>query len=148
MKESTPKRLRLVAAVLVVIVGAVTIAWLRQPPQVSNMDAAVAEYGRKEYDSALERVNQEIAANPTAADRYNFRANIQRDKGNYDQAAHDYAKAVELNPQYLNPWINWASMQINRGEKDKAKEVLEQALKNFPDQPTLKKLYGELGAGE
>ena len=45
---------------------------------------------------------------------------MYREKRQYDQALADYAKAIELNPQFDLPYLNLGLMAYNNGQYEQA----------------------------
>ncbi|MBH0201194.1 MAG: tetratricopeptide repeat protein [Nitrospira sp.] len=55
----------------------------------------------------------------------------------YEAAASHYREAVRLNPKWMTPWINWATLSLSRKKPDVAVQVLEEGLKANPESEEL-----------
>ncbi|MBI5672873.1 MAG: tetratricopeptide repeat protein [Nitrospirae bacterium] len=55
----------------------------------------------------------------------------------YEEAAHHYREAVRLNPKWMTPWLNWASLSLSRKKPDEAVQVLQDGLKANPESEEL-----------
>ena len=55
------------------------------------------------------------------------------DAGRVDEAMKHYARAVEINPRYLTPWINYAVILQKQGKSAEALQVCDNALQVDPD---------------
>ncbi len=67
----------------------------------------------------------------------------------HEEAARHYREAVRLNPRWITPWINWATVSLSRKKPDGAVQVLQEGLKANPDSEELHMLlaaaYSEQG---
>ncbi len=66
-----------------------------------------------------------------------------------EEAALHYREAVRLNPKWVTPWLNWATLSLSRKKPDVAVQVLQEGLKANPDSEELHMLlasaYSEQG---
>jgi tetratricopeptide (TPR) repeat protein len=51
----------------------------------------------------------------------------------YDAAALHYREAVRVNPKWMTPWLNWATLSLSQKKPDIAVQVLEEGLKANPE---------------
>ncbi|MGC4095800.1 MAG: tetratricopeptide repeat protein [Nitrospira sp.] len=58
-------------------------------------------------------------------------------KKEYDAAAVHYREAVRVNPKWMTPWLNWATLSLSQNKPDTAVEVLQEGLKANPDSEEL-----------
>lgn len=57
--------------------------------------------------------------------------------GQRDAAAHEYREAVRLNPKWMTPWLNWATVLLSEKKPDLAVQVVEDGLKANPESEEL-----------
>jgi cellulose synthase operon protein C len=55
----------------------------------------------------------------------------------YEEAVLHYREAVRLNPKWMTPWLNWATLSLSQKKPDIAVQVLEEGLKANPDSEEL-----------
>lgn len=55
----------------------------------------------------------------------------------YDTAALHYREAVRVNPKWMTPWLNWATLSLSQKKPDIAVQVLEEGLKANPESEEL-----------
>lgn len=55
----------------------------------------------------------------------------------YEAAALHYREAVRLNPKWMTPWLNWATLSLSQKKPDIAVQVLEEGLKANPESEEL-----------
>ncbi|MEK9141523.1 MAG: tetratricopeptide repeat protein, partial [Nitrospirota bacterium] len=55
----------------------------------------------------------------------------------YEEAALHYREAVRLNPRWMTPWLNWATLSLSQKKPDMAVQVLEEGLKANPESEEL-----------
>lgn len=55
----------------------------------------------------------------------------------YDEASRHYREAVRVNPKWMTPWLNWATLSLSQQQPDRAVEVLQEGLKANPDSEEL-----------
>ena len=125
-----------IGLVIILLVGmAFTVNHKKKAATVTL--TATQYYQNHDYANALVAINADIAKQPKESDSYNFRGNIERDKGDAAAAEADYAQAITLNPGVLAPYINLVNLELNLGEKEKSNLIITQGLKQFPGQVTL-----------
>ncbi|HSA84928.1 MAG TPA: tetratricopeptide repeat protein [Nitrospira sp.] len=57
--------------------------------------------------------------------------------GAHDAAVLHYREAVRLNPKWITPWLNWATLSMSRKKPDAAVQVLQEGIKINPDSEEL-----------
>lgn len=93
------------------------------------------EQARDVYKNGLER-------NPNSFEMNFYIANVYRDLAEYESSARHYEKAIEINPDDVLVWSNYAFLYGFVQEKwDKAIEIYGNALKRFPDNQSLQSMY-------
>jgi len=55
----------------------------------------------------------------------------------YDAAALHYREAVRVNPKWMTPWLNWATLSLSQKKPDIAVQVLVEGLKAIPESEEL-----------
>ena len=55
----------------------------------------------------------------------------------HEEAALHYREAVRLNPKWMTPWLNWATLSLSRKKPDTAVQVLQDGLKANPESEEL-----------
>ena len=55
----------------------------------------------------------------------------------HEEAALHYREAVRLNPKWMTPWLNWATVSLSQKKPDVAVQVLQEGLKANPDSEEL-----------
>jgi len=78
---------------------------------------AVALYATGDLTKALEQYLEEQKLNPEDPILLNNIGNIYRDQGKYENAVTSYKKAIELNKQLTNAYINLANLYIYSMDK-------------------------------
>lgn len=66
----------------------------------------------------------------------------------YEEAALHYREAARLNPKWMTPWLNWATLSLSRKKPDAAIEVLQEGLKANPDSEELRMLLAAAHFGQ
>ncbi|HEU5406407.1 MAG TPA: tetratricopeptide repeat protein, partial [Nitrospira sp.] len=51
----------------------------------------------------------------------------------HEEAALHYREAVRLNPKWITPWLNWATLSLSRKKPEMAVQVLQDGLKANPE---------------
>jgi len=64
-------------------------------------------------------------------------ANIKSEKGDFEQAEKLYLEIIDKNPQYVQTYLNLASLYRIKGDQVKANEILLKGVKNNLDSPSL-----------
>ncbi|MGQ0556625.1 MAG: tetratricopeptide repeat protein [Nitrospiraceae bacterium] len=55
----------------------------------------------------------------------------------YEEAGLHYREAVRLNPKWMMPWLNWATLSLSQKKPDVAVQVLQEGLKANPESEEL-----------
>lgn len=104
------------------------------------LGAALA--GAGDNDKAIEEFNSAIKINPESAPAYNGRGVALRQKGAWKDAIQDHEKSLQLSPRYWKAmndlaWLLSTSPEQEYLDKDRALELIEQALKIRPMPDTI-----------
>lgn len=54
-----------------------------------------------------------------------------------EEAALHYREATRVNPQWITPWLNWATLSLSKQNQDMAIQIVQEALKTNPDSEEL-----------
>lgn len=99
---------------------------LPYPPQVrKQMEAALVANRRGEVAKAKRIWQQLIAEHPQVREAYNNLATLLFNEGNKTEGEAMLKKAVEVDPNYVFPRVNLASLALHRGDLGAAEEWLK-----------------------
>ncbi len=90
--------------------------------------------GLREVQSALQRY-------PEEANLHARRGSLLEKAGRVAEALKSYGRAVELSPNLDEGYLGLARVHLVQGQRDKAREVLQQAARRIPDDPKLQMRY-------
>lgn len=65
-----------------------------------------------------------------------------------EEAVLHYREAVRLNPKWITPWLNWATLSLSRKKPEMAVQVLQDGLKTNPDSEELHLLLASAHSGQ
>jgi tetratricopeptide (TPR) repeat protein len=68
---------------------------------------------------------------------------IQYYRHNYDKAEEYYCRSLEINSEYTDVLISLSIVLRNKGENERAQEILMNVLKYEPDNLAARNLLGE-----
>ncbi len=86
----------------------------------------------KEYDRALDELNNAIRLNPHLAGAYIGRGHVRCDRKEYDGAIADYNEALKIDPRALMAFIGRARVRAIKGEHDSAIADYDEAVRIDP----------------
>ncbi|MDF1498000.1 MAG: tetratricopeptide repeat protein [Patescibacteria group bacterium] len=101
-------------------------------------ELAITNYRLKNYNDAIRNYTRIIALDKNNSSAYNSIGNIYWILKDYDQAEYYFKKAIEINPILISSYNNYALMLEERGEKDRALEILNQGIEENSDNSELK----------
>ncbi|WP_165794748.1 tetratricopeptide repeat protein [Kinneretia aquatilis] len=64
---------------------------------------------------------------------------------NFSKAFDAYDNARQIKPGYPPAYTGWAEVLVKAGQKDAARELIEEGLRHAPDAPELRNFYRRLG---
>ena len=100
--------------------------WLPDDLNV-RLGIAILFQKEKRYDESLMVLSGLIDENPTIAELYIARSNLERERGHNELAIMDIEKAMELDPENANHFILISIIYERMGKKDAAKKSRERA---------------------
>lgn len=104
---------------------------------------AVALYATKDLEGAREQYEEAAKLNGQDAAVFNNLGNVYRDLGEIDNAIKVYRQAIELDPTFINPYVNLANIQLySQNNPDAAIETYKQALGSLPGDEQIELLLG------
>jgi len=92
-----------------------------------------AYLSKKDYDKAIEDINQMIRLNPNDAMNYKYRADAYAGKKDYDNAIADLGKALQLNPKDAEAYNSRGWWLAQKGDYDRAIADCNIAINLKPD---------------
>lgn len=123
---------------------------LREASRVYERAAALAP---NEPDPLLSLVKVEVALGEAQQSRTRLEALLLSHKDHpfahgllgellalmreYDTAVLHYREAARVNPKWMMPWLNWATLSLSQKKPDIAVQVLEEGLKANPESEEL-----------
>jgi len=75
--------------------------------------------------------NDAVRKSPRKAEPFHYRGDAYRDAGDIEQALADYNKAIEMDPGYVEVYINRGNIYIGRARIHKTAEYLKKALADY-----------------
>lgn len=101
---------------------------------------------QKNYDKAKVELRNVLQIDPKHAEAYYLVGLIEEEKQNWSQALGNYAKAVELNPDYMEARAKVGRFYLLMGDVDKATEMMDAILSKQPANPSGKTLKAAIMA--
>lgn len=103
-------------------------------PLLSLVKLEVAQGQKARSQARLEAL---LAAHPDHPFAHGLLGEVLSISGAHDAAVPHYQEAVRLNPKWMTPWLNWATVSLSRNKPDAAVQVLQEGLKVNPDSEEL-----------
>jgi tetratricopeptide (TPR) repeat protein len=98
------------------------------------------------YDLALAKYTEAIAADPTEPTFYCNRAAVRSKQGEHALAIPDCQKAIELDPKYATAYSRLGFAHFSLNQNDKAREAYERGIRACPDNQQLRDNLNSLPA--
>lgn len=108
----------------------VNLAWLYRHP-ISH-PVGTWKYYRKDWQGTVEQFNIAIQQNPRDAYAHFMRGNAYTNLEAYDLALKDLAYALELQPKWINAYVNMSYIAYERDDYLQSMKYAEEALKVNP----------------
>jgi tetratricopeptide (TPR) repeat protein len=107
-------------------------------PVKELFEQATLAYSQKEYDKSIQLYEQIIKIYPNFAPAYNYMglAHKAKPETNLSSITWMFEKAIEITPDYVDPYDNLGKIYYSLGDFDKAEEYELKALAIKPDFPT------------
>jgi tetratricopeptide (TPR) repeat protein len=107
-------------------------------PVKDLFEQATLAYSQKEYDKSIQLYEQLIKVYPNFAPAYNYMglAHKAKPETNLSSITWMFEKAIEITPDYVDPYDNLGKIYYSLGNFDKAEEFELKALAIKPDFPT------------
>ncbi len=99
-------------------------------------------YDRKEYETAIERINRAIELNSTAPSFYTHLGNIFQEQGKLEEAIQAHQKALLINPNLTEVHNNIGNALVDQGKLAEAIASYQRAIEINPD---FAEAHGNLG---
>ncbi|HWF62594.1 MAG TPA: tetratricopeptide repeat protein [Nitrospira sp.] len=103
-------------------------------PLLSLVKLEVTQGHKARSQARLERL---IAARPDHPFAHGLLGEVLSISGAHEEAMLHYRKAAQLNPKWITPWLNWATLSLSRKKPDVAVQVIQEGLKANPDSEEL-----------
>jgi Flp pilus assembly protein TadD len=102
--------------------------------------------GAKQYDQALARADQYLAAKPRDPQMRFLRGVVLAESGKRAQAIEAYTQLTQEYPELPEPYNNLAVLYAQQNEYDKARDALEGAVRAHPGYATAHENLGDVYA--
>lgn len=97
----------------------------------------LAYYKEGEFDDAKDAFQKAISLNPLSAHYHYSLGQLLQDyydlDGAWMEAVHEFTKAIELDPSYVEAWYDRGSLYDKRGELEKACHDFQQVVAQMPN---------------
>lgn len=97
----------------------------------------LAYYKEGEFDDAKDAFQKAISLNPLSAHYHYSLGQLLQDYSDLDgawmEAVHEFTKAIELDPYYIEAWYDRGSLYDKRGELEKACHDFQQVVAQMPN---------------
>ncbi|MBF0212045.1 MAG: tetratricopeptide repeat protein [Magnetococcales bacterium] len=133
---------------LVCALGMLSGLWLFPPVSLAaeSLDEIYAIADRKEFDTALKRLNQFLAEHPQDAQGRFLKGLILTETKQRDQAITIFQQLSKDFPELPEPYNNLAVLYAEQGNFEKAQEALSLAVKAHPNYATAHENLGDIHA--
>lgn len=106
--------------------GGAHSVWAQAPAAPAEVSQAQTLFQAKDYDGAIQTLEGYFQRNPAATTGLLLLGNAYRRKGDLDKALAVYQKAVAVRPLRWQATFNAASVQVEKGARDEAFQLLAQ----------------------
>ncbi|MBF0629138.1 MAG: tetratricopeptide repeat protein, partial [Magnetococcales bacterium] len=137
------KHLRLFACIFSVLAS---LMWSGNAQTADTLDEIYAIVDRKEFDTALKRLNLYLTQHPRDAQGRFLKGLILTETRQREQAIEVFLQLSKDFPELPEPYNNLAVLYAEQGHFDKAQEALTQAVKAHPNYATAHENLGDIHA--
>jgi len=120
----------------------INLARAQKPSMPANIRQATRKYAIDDMDFVIASTNADFVMLPEI---YTKIGEVQLLLKNVPEARNAFAKARSLKADYWPPYLRWAEYLHQAGQKDAAREVVEEGLSYSPDAKALRSLLVTLG---
>ncbi|KAJ2687136.1 TOM (translocase of outer membrane) complex component, partial [Coemansia spiralis] len=99
---------------------------------------------KKDLDEVTRLLDQALAVDANNAETYFQKGQVHFLKQEFVDAAADYQRAAELDPDFVYPRIQLGVVQFKIGRLPDAMATFDDAMKRFPERSDLYNYYGEV----
>ncbi|MCA8965058.1 MAG: tetratricopeptide repeat protein [Planctomycetes bacterium] len=108
----------------------------------AQLGAILARAG--DSKTAREHFKIALLSMPNVAVLHHNYATASFSEGDLADAELHYSRALQIDPQYFSAWLLLGRVLLERGDKDRAREALQQAAALAPDDPAVARLRRQL----
>src|SRR5262249_4234564 len=94
-------------------------------PAINRLEQVAAALTRRDYDTALTLLNDELTSSPQNAKALQQRGHVWLVKGDFDQSLADVEAAARLSPKDPDVYYDRGLVYLERGEPDRARGDFE-----------------------
>ncbi len=110
--------------------------------QEALVDLSIALFNSGQFKQALARADSAVTLNPQNAAAYHMRGKCYFMLNEFDKAATDLQKAVQLTPRDYDVAYTLALAHLKRGQRPAALEIFDRMIAQLGDRPQLHILIG------
>jgi len=141
----TRKTLALIAIIALLFVGSLHSMAQDKSDAESYLKGAIDNLNNKQYQQALDDVNEFLSIEPGDARGFSIKGKIFYKMKRYPEAIHEYNRALEINKYYKEPYVYRGRCYQRLGENDKAIKDYEKAISLKPKKSLRIIAYSYLG---
>ena len=114
------------------------------PTWQEQYDLGVRYLSEGNYEEAIIAFTAAIEIDPNRAEAYVGRGDAYGAEDNLIAALADYEKALELDKMQVSAYLGLADIYIQRGETEKAREILKRALETIGEDERIRQALSEI----
>jgi Flp pilus assembly protein TadD len=131
---------------IIFFVGFFALFGATLPAHSGLMDDIYKLTDQKQYDAALEKLNQYLKAKPKDAQARFLKGLVLTEQGERDQAIKIFQALSKDYPDLPEPYNNLAVLYAEKGNYDQARDALAKAIKSHPTYATAHENMGDIYA--
>lgn len=113
--------------------------WEAKASADPDLAAATAAIDEERWRRAIDRLTRYVERRPWDDDGFTLLGYSYRKLGDYARSVEHYHRALELNPYHLGAMEYLGEAYLERGERDRAREVLDRM------EATCRRTHGDAG---